>query len=110
LAPPGASIGKQTIAEGAAVIAVIGAANRDPARFDDPDTLDLRRNHSRHLAFGWGAHFCVGAPLARLEGQVAFETLFRRWSHVALDLDAPRSWRPNLGLRGLDSLPLLVSP
>jgi cytochrome P450 len=108
LAPPGASIAGQEIAEGQAVIAVIGAANRDPARFTDPDALDLERENNRHLAFGWGAHFCVGAPLARLEAQIAFETILRRWSHIELDPAWSMSWRPNLGLRGLNTLRLLV--
>ena len=86
----------------------MGAANRDPSRFPDPDRLDLARADNRHLAFGWGAHFCFGAPLARLEGQIAFETLLRRLPHIELT-DEPLTWRDNLGLRGLTALPLTVS-
>src|SRR5437764_3910699 len=65
-------LGGRLIKRGQAVIAVMGAANRDPERFPDPDRLDLGRADNRHLAFGWAGHFCFGAPLARIEGQIAF--------------------------------------
>ena len=87
------------------VIAVLGAANRDPERFPDPDRLDLTRPDNRHVAFGWAAHFCFGAPLARIEGQVAFETMLRRLPSLRLE-SAPLVWRPNLALRGLTALPV----
>jgi cytochrome P450 len=103
LAPTGAVLGGREIPEGAAVIAVMGAANRDPERFGEPDRLELHRRDNRHLAFGWAAHFCFGAPLARMEGQIAFETLLARFSELSLAEDAVR-WRPNLGLRGLTEL------
>jgi cytochrome P450 len=109
LAPVDASIGGQDIPEGQAVIAVMGAANRDPARFESPDRLDFTRPDNRHLAFGWAAHFCFGAPLARLEGQIAFEALLERWPHMKIDPAVPLSWRPNLGLRGLDHLSVEVA-
>lgn len=107
LAPAGAVLGGKEIPEGAAVIAVMGAANRDPERFPDPDRLDLARADNRHLAFGWGRHFCFGAPLARIEGQLAFELLLERFPRLALAADQEIRWRPNLGLRGLCELYVL---
>jgi hypothetical protein len=104
LAPAGAVLGDREIPQGDAVIAVMGAANRDPERFGDPDRLDLAREDNRHLAFGWAGHFCFGAPLARIEGQIAFETLLARFSELSLAPDRPIRWRPNLGLRGLTEL------
>jgi cytochrome P450 len=98
-------LGGKTIRKRQAVIAVMGAANRDPERFPDPDQLDLERSDNRHLAFGWAAHFCFGAPLARIEGQIAFETLLRRLPELALE-PAPLAWRTNLALRGLTALPV----
>ncbi|MBV9233233.1 MAG: cytochrome P450 [Candidatus Eremiobacteraeota bacterium] len=88
-----------------AVIAVTGAANRDPDRFPDPDRLDLERPDNRHVAFGWAAHFCFGAPLARLEAQIAFDALLRRFDALELT-EEPLVWRENLALRGLNALPL----
>jgi cytochrome P450 len=108
LAPLGAVLGGREIPEGAAVIAVMGAANRDPERFDDPDRIELDRQDNRHLAFGWAAHFCFGAPLARMEGQIAFETLLARFPELSLAEKAV-SWRPNLGLRGLTELHVLAA-
>jgi len=87
----------------------MGAANRDPERFPDPDRLDVARLDNRHLAFGWAAHFCFGAPLARLEGQIALSTLVRRLSHLRLE-PGPLVWRDNLGLRGLTTLPVAFAP
>jgi cytochrome P450 len=107
LAPEDVELGGRRLRKRQAVIAVMGAANRDPERFPDPDRLDLGRSDNRHLAFGWGAHFCFGAPLARIEGQIAFETLLQRFPELAL---APQTlaWRPNLALRGLDALHLTL--
>jgi cytochrome P450 len=102
-------LGGQTIPAGAPVLAVMAAANRDPARFADPDTLNLTRADNRHLAFGWAAHFCFGAPLARMEARIAFQTLLQRLPQPALT-DAPPQWRQNLGLRGLVSLPVTFAP
>jgi cytochrome P450 len=109
LAPAGAVLGGKTIPEGDAVIAVMGAANRDPERFQDPDRLDLGRQDNRHLAFGWAGHFCFGAPLARLEGQIAFEALLARFPNLALAPEESIRWRPNLGLRGLTELHVLAA-
>ncbi len=105
IAPYDVDLGGRTIRKGQAVIAVMGAANRDPERFPDPDRLDFARTDNRHVAFGWAAHFCFGAPLARIEGQIAFEAILRRLPHLALRPE-PINWRTNLGLRGLVSLPV----
>ena len=83
----------------------MGAGNRDPERFPDPDRLDIARTDNRHLAFGWASHFCFGAPLARIEGQIALEAIVRRLPDLALE-PGPLVWRDNLGLRGLTSLPV----
>ena len=85
--------------------AVMGAANRDPERFAEPDRLDLGRQDNRHVAFAWAAHFCFGAPLARIEGQVALEAVLRRMPGLRL-AGGPLQWRENLGLRGLTALPV----
>jgi cytochrome P450 len=103
LAPRDAVLGGQPIEEGQAVIAVMGAANRDPERFADPDRLDLTRQDNRHLAFAWGPHFCFGAPLARIEAQIGFEALLTRLPGLEL-VGGPPQWRANLGLRGLAAL------
>lgn len=108
LAAAGAILGDQEIPEGDAVVAVMGAANRDPDRFTDPDRLDLGRQDNRHLAFGWAGHFCFGAPLGRLEGRIAFDTLLSRFSELSLEPDAEIRWRPNLVLRGLTELSVLA--
>ena len=86
-------------------MAVMAAGNRDPRRFADPDALDLSRADNRHLAFGWAAHFCFGAPLARMEGRIAFRKLLDRMPNIALAADK-LEWRENLGLRGLKALPV----
>lgn len=98
-------LGGQMIKKRDAVIAVMGAANRDPERFEEPDRLDLRRTDNRHVAFAWASHFCFGAPLARLEGQTVLSTVLRRLPHLRLATDEVE-WRPNLGLRGLTGLPV----
>ena len=105
LAPEDTTLGGKQIRKRQAVIAVMAAGNRDPERFPDPDTLNFSRPDNRHLAFGWAAHFCFGAPLARLEGQISFESLLRRFPIIELT-DEPLVWRENLGLRGLKSLSL----
>jgi cytochrome P450 len=99
-----------TIAPGETVHAILGSANRDERQFDRPDDLDIAREPNRHLAFGQGVHYCVGAPLARLEGQIAINTLLRRFPDLRLDAP-PQALRrrPGLGLRGLVSLPLAFS-
>lgn len=102
-------IGDKQIKKGQAVMAIMAAANRDPARFPDPDQLILDRKDNKHLAFGWSSHFCFGAPLARMEGQIAFETLLRRLPNLQLT-PGPLTWRNNSGLRGLMALPVTFAP
>jgi len=99
-------LGGQRIAAGERVMALIGAANRDPRRFADPDVLDVRRTDAKHhLSFGGGIHYCIGAPLARLECEIALTTLLRRCHTLRLD-DETVSWRANLIFRGLQRLAL----
>lgn len=105
LAPEDFTLGGRQIKKRQAVISVMGAGNRDPERFPDPDRLDLTRPDNHHLAFGWGPHFCFGAALARIEGQIVFSTMLRRMTDLALK-PGPLTWRTNLGLRGLVSLPI----
>ena len=104
LAPSDRMLGGKLIQARQAVIAVMAAANRDPERFPDPDTLDLQRTDNRHLAFGWAAHFCFGAPLARIEAQIAFTGLLKKFPTLSIAQGALPVWRENLGLRGLKAL------
>ena len=96
------------IQAGESVLFLIAAANRDPRKFDHPDQLDLRRLKNDHLAFGAGAHFCIGNLLARLEAQVAILKLIQRFPAMRLTVDHP-DWALNFGLRGLKSLPVEAS-
>lgn len=97
----------QEISRGEALFVSLAAADRDPARFNDPQSFDIsREDANRHIAFGKGVHACLGAPLARLEGQVAIETLFRRYPELRLAVPADEiTWAPSF-LRGLTRLPL----
>jgi cytochrome P450 len=99
----------QHIRPGQFVIAAQGAANRDPLHFEQPERLDVARRDNRHLAFGFGAHFCIGAGLSRLEGQVAIRTLVQRLPDLRL-LEPEREpvWRNNFVLRGLERLPVTL--
>jgi pimeloyl-[acyl-carrier protein] synthase len=103
LAPEDTVLGGKQIRKRQAVMAVMAAANRDPDRFPDPDRLDITREDNRHVAFGYGAHFCFGAPLARIEAQITFEEMVRQLPDWSLE-PSPLVWRTNLGLRGLMSL------
>lgn len=95
----------QAIAKGEKILTLIGAGNRDPRVFDNPDRFDIGRdNAARHLSFGGGIHFCVGAELARLEGRIAFERLATRLPRLRADLDAP-AWREGFLFRGMSTLP-----
>ena len=106
IAPADSEMGGKLIKKGQAVIAVMAAANRDPERFPDPDRLDIARTDNRHLAFGYAAHYCFGGPLAKIEGQIAFEALLRRFPDLMIAPGTKLEWRNNLGLRGLKALPV----
>jgi hypothetical protein len=99
-------IGGVPIPAGSLVLGVLGAANRDPSQFRDPDRLDLGRVEPRHLGFGSGIHYCLGASLARLEAQVAIGTVLRRFPALTLVTECP-IWRPSSTLRGLETLPVV---
>ena len=97
----------QTIRRGEVVIAILGSADRDSERFPDPDRLDVQREDTRHLAFGRGSHYCLGAPLARLEAEIALETLFRRLPNLRLAVEPNQlEWRATPTFRRLEKLPV----
>jgi cytochrome P450 len=96
--------GKQ-IRTGDLVNTILGAANRDPRRFSNPDRFDITRNEGRHLGFGVGIHFCIGAPLVRLEAEVVFETILRRFPGISLAAET-LEWQEHPIFRGLKSLPV----
>ena len=98
-------IGGREVPAGRILICLTSAANRDPAAFPDPNRLDLSRTPNPHVGFGGGAHFCLGAALARLEGRIAIGTLARRFPELRL-LDPKPAWRPSFTIRGLRRLPL----
>ncbi|MBV9008672.1 MAG: cytochrome P450 [Verrucomicrobia bacterium] len=101
-------MGGKLIRKGQAVMAIMAAGNRDPERFENPDELVLDRADNKHLAFGWSNHFCFGAPLARMEAQIAFGTILRRLPDLQL-VRGSLTWRDNSGLRGLTALPVTFS-
>jgi cytochrome P450 len=100
-------LGAKRVAKGDVLLVMLGAANRDPARFPDPDRFDVRREDAAHLSFGLGPHFCLGAPLARLEARVAFEALLTRFSSLRLEGKPERGG--TFVLRGLRRLPLIAA-
>jgi cytochrome P450 len=101
-------IAGQPIPQGDQVLGVLGSANHDPCKFSDPDRLDIARQPNEHLAFGQGRHYCLGAPLARLEGAIAISTLLRRVPDLRLaQPPASLRWRKSVQLRGLSALPVL---
>ncbi len=106
-APESLEVGGVLIPAGEPVLVVTSSANRDPARFPDPDRLDVGRDASGHVAFGHGIHYCVGAPLARLEGEIAFGALLSRFPGLTLAVDpATLRWRPSSLIHGLETLPV----
>jgi cytochrome P450 PksS len=99
------------IPRGSLVYVLLASANRDPSAFPDADRFDIAREPNRHLAFGFGIHFCLGAPLARAEGQIAIARLLQRFATVKLDVPTAKlRWRRGLILRGLESLQVSLSP
>jgi cytochrome P450 len=98
----------EPLERGDRIIVLQGAANRDPEQFDRPEELDLRRSPNTPLSFGWGIHHCIGAALARMEGEIAFNALLRRFRSIELR-DREPQWRPGFTLRGLQSFPLRVA-
>jgi cytochrome P450 len=101
-------LGGRVLARGERVYAMVSAANRDPRQFERPDTLDLGRSPNRHLTFGFGIHFCLGAPLARLEGQACFAALLERFPRLARGAGEPQ-WLDAMVMRGLTRLPLRLA-
>ena len=100
-----------TIPTGALVYGLIWSANRDETLFEDADRLDLGREKNRHLAFGQGIHYCLGAPLARLEAEIAFRGLLGRFGSITLAVPADElRWRPSTLINGLESLPVRLRP
>ena len=98
-------LGGQTIKRGDGVIVIVGSANRDASRFPEPDTLDLERDDLKHLAFGRGSHYCLGAPLARVEAEIALATLLRRLPGMRLAMSPDELyWRPVPLFRSLAEL------
>jgi cytochrome P450 len=100
-------VGGQTITAGSVLLLLLGSGNRDPEAFPDPDRLDVERRPRHYLSFGTGAHACIGAFLARLEGEIALPTLLRRFPDLAL-VDEPLRWHPNPIFRGLERLPVVL--
>jgi len=100
----------QSISKGDLVIIVLNSANHDPTQFKDPEILDITRDSSKHLAFGKGIHACLGAPLARLEGEIAISSFFKRYPNAQLNIDRDDlEWRGGMIVRGVRKLPLLLN-
>lgn len=104
-------IGDSKVAAGQHITTILGAANHDPDQFPDPDRLDVGRAENRHLSFGYGIHFCLGAPLARLEAEIAFAALTRRLPRLRLagGAESALDWQPSIVFRGLRSLPAVCA-
>jgi cytochrome P450 len=115
--PPGPAIGRympddvelydRTVPAGSAMLFLVGAANRDERRFDDPDRFDIRRKVGGHLTFGYGIHYCLGAALARLEGRIALDEVFNRFPEWEVDSDRAKL-APTSTVRGWETLPVIL--
>jgi pimeloyl-[acyl-carrier protein] synthase len=109
IAPEDALLGGTQLRKGDAVIAVLAAANRDPARFPSPNQLELTRADNRHVAFSWAAHYCLGAPLVRMSANIAFTTILQRLSGLTLVTTEPK-WRGMAAMRSIQSLHVRFQP
>jgi len=107
VATEGVTFGGQTIPAGAALLIMLASANRDERQFEDPDRFDIHRRPGGHLTFGRGAHFCLGAPLARLEGRIALEEVLKRWPTWEVDMAGARRSRTST-VRGWDTMPAFL--
>ncbi|HCA84237.1 MAG TPA: cytochrome P450 [Streptomyces sp.] len=103
------SIRDRRIGKGEKVLVMLGAANRDPNAFEEPHRLDITRKDHRHVSFSHGIHYCPGAEISRIMGELSFATILERLPDLRLG-DAPLSWQPNLSFRGLQNLPLEFTP
>ena len=102
-------VGGTVLKPGMIVMVMVAAANRDPAQFPDPDKFDITRNADHHLAFGDGIHFCLGAALARMEGQIAFTSMIERFPKLRLARpEAALTYKGSYFLRGLAALPFAL--
>jgi cytochrome P450 len=98
---------RQVVPAGSAMLLMVAAANRDERRFTDPDRFDIHRNIGQALTFGYGAHYCLGAALARIEGRIALDEVLDRWPEWHIDTEAARR-APTSTVRGWDSMPAVV--
>ena len=104
-------LGGMPIGPGEVVLVALSGANRDAARYPDPERLDLGRDSGGHVAFGHGIHYCLGAPLARLEAEIAFRGLLERYGDMTLAVPPDElRWRPSSLIHGLESLPVRLAP
>ena len=104
-------IGGARVSRGEIVLVSLSSADRDPSRYAGPDRLDVGRDSSGHLAFGHGIHYCLGAPLARLEAEIAFRGLLARFGSMELAVPAGSlRWRPSTLIHGLETLPVRLFP
>ena len=96
------------IPAGSPILLISASANRDPRRYQKPDSFDIRRKDQHHLTFGYGLHFCLGANLAKLEGRVALDEILNRWPEWDVDYDGMKL-APTSTVRGWESMPMVIS-